>query len=233
MFMLKFWQRDRLQNVMIHEFLRRGGRTIAENEGAILVEDAPSGILCVSAANEEAGREVMAARKSYDLVILSQPLMSEHAERRYGLVCEHPCHQSVYTRGEPMPLSGKLDISVANEAELETIAATYRFADREELEAARRRGMIFTAHADGKFCGYIGEHGEGSMGMLEIFPPFRGRGYATELESFMINKKLEAGGTPYCHIIFGNSASYALQKKLGLETADEPVLWTHRRGTGH
>ena len=67
------------------------------------------------------------------------------------------------------------------------------------------------------------------MGMLHVFPEFRGRGYAYELESFMINKKLSEGSTPYCHIIYDNAASLSLQKKLGLEIAAQYIFWAHKK----
>ena len=43
----------------------------------------------------------------------------------------------------------------------------------------------------------IGEHLEGSMGLLEIFPQYRGRGYGTEME----------------------------RKKLGLTISEERMYW--------
>ena len=45
----------------------------------------------------------------------------------------------------------------------------------------------------------------------------------------MINRKLAQGCTPYCHIIYDNTASYNLQLKLGLQFAAEHIFWTHKR----
>ncbi len=226
--MHKFWEEDRLQNIIITEFLRRGGKILAEEPGAVLVEDGMSGVICLSATSEDDGRKALEARESYELLISSQPLMVEYLGERYGLKCEHPCFQGVYTKGTPLPLAGRLEISLANDEEAEKVLATYQFADPEEIMSVRERKMLFAAHADGQFCGYIGEHSEGSMGMLHIFPEFRGRGYAAELESFMINKKLGLGCVPYCHIIYDNAASLHLQKKLGLEIAKEQIFWMHK-----
>lgn len=229
MLMCKFWEKDLLQNIIVSQFLKRVGKILAEESRAILVKDEFSGVICLSAEDESDGKKVLEACDDYDLLLLSQPLMLNYAEQRYGLVCEHPCFQGVYTSNQPLPLEGKLDISVANDEELERIIATYQFADPEELKNTQQRKMVFAAHADGQFCGYIGEHSEGSMGMLEIFPQFRGHGYAVELESFLINKKLNMGYTPYCHIIYDNAASLHLQKKLGLEIAKEQIFWAHKK----
>ena len=212
--MRKFWEQDILQNIIVIEFLKRGADILAENKGAILLCDRLSGVICLSAIDEKSAADALEARSDYDLLLLCQSLMLRYVHKKYNLVCERPCFQGVYTKGNPLPLRGDLEIDVADDKELEKIIATYEFADPEELKKAQRRGQIFAAHADGQFCGYIREHEEGNMGMLHVFPEFRGRGYAYELESFMINKKLSEGSTPYCHIIYDNAASLSLQKKI-------------------
>ena len=227
--MRKLWEQNILQNIIVIEFIKRGADILAQNECAILVRDKSSGVICLSAIDEKSAAEALQACSDYDLLLLCQSLMLEYVGKKYGLVCEHPCFQGVYTKGNPLPLKGELEIDVADDKELEKIIATYEFADPEGLKKAQRRGQIFAAHADGQFCGYIGEHEEGSMGMLHVFPEFRGRGYAYELESFMINKKLSEGSTPYCHIIYNNAASLSLQKKLGLEIAAQYIFWAHKK----
>lgn len=75
------------------------------------------------------------------------------------------------------------------------------------------------------FVGYIGQHPEGSMGLLYIFPEYRRHGYAEELERFQINEIVSQGRTPYAHIIEDNEKSLALQKKLGAIFADDKIVW--------
>ena len=41
--------------------------------------------------------------------------------------------------------------------------------------------MFFGAFVDGQLAGFVGEHSEGSMGMLEIFPAYRRRGLGYSL----------------------------------------------------
>lgn len=220
-----FWKNNKLQNIMIIDYIRRGGKILAENKGAILVEDKESQVMCLSAINKDCGKEVLTVKSSYEYLVLSQPLMLEYVQDKYNLTYARACYQGVYTSLTPLPLTGSLNISLANDAEIEIIMQTYQFADIDELNAARNRNMLFAAHSNGQFCGYIGEHGEGSMGMLHIFPQFRGKGYAAELESFLINKKLSDGAAPYCHIIDDNIASLNLQRKIGLDIAPEKIYW--------
>ena len=46
-----------------------------------------------------------------------------------------------------------------------------------------RAGVMIGAFVDGRLAGFAGIHSEGSMGMLEVFEPFRrqGIGYALEI----------------------------------------------------
>ena len=213
---------------MIIDYIKRGGKILAENNGAILVEDNISHVVCLSAIDENCGKEVLTTLNAYRSLVLSQPLMLEYVREKYNLTYAHACYQGVYTSFKPLTLTDALDIRLANDKEIEIIMQTYQFADIKELNFARKRNMLFTAHADGKFCGYIGEHREGSMGMLHVFPQFRERGYATDIESFLINKKLLDGSIPYCHIIDDNVASLNLQRKLGLDIAPEKIYWVSK-----
>ena len=147
-----------------------------------------------------------------------------------------PCYQTVYRPESPLPLQGVLRFEPASEKYLPKIIETY---DRESPQALRklmRQGKIYCAFAAAPgdteekevFAGYIGQHPEGSMGLLYIFPEFRRRGYAQEAESFQINAILAEGRTPYAHIIEDNYKSYALQKKLGAVFAEDKVVWMSR-----
>ena len=79
--------------------------------------------------------------------------------------------------------------------------------------------------ADRVLAGFIGAHPEGSMGMLHIFPEYRRHHLGYALEAEQIRRFLEQGIIPFCHIVTSNTASLALQKKLGLTFSDEPVYW--------
>ena len=78
---------------------------------------------------------------------------------------------------------------------------------------------------DGKLAGFIGTHSEGSMGILEVFPEHRRKGYGMMLESYLIRWHLERGWTPFGHVIDGNEASVRLQQKAGMEKGDLPAIW--------
>jgi ribosomal protein S18 acetylase RimI-like enzyme len=222
----QFLTKDYLQNAMAFSFLKKPTvTTLAANEQAILLYDSYSDITLLCADSKEAGIDVLNTISKPRCLILNRPLLLNYVNEKWHFTSKHPCFQAVY-RGQEKPLLGALQISAPTDAEIEIMMQTYQFADREEMEKNRARGMLFAAHVSGAFVGYIGEHPEGSMGMLHILPPFRGMGFAYELESFLINQKLKKGHVVYCHIIDDNLASYHLQQKLGLEFAKEKIFWT-------
>ena len=67
------------------------------------------------------------------------------------------------------------------------------------------------------------------MGMLEVFPPYRGHGLGLALESFQINRYLSQGRVPFDQVIVGNEKSMSLQKKVGMELSKDTMSWLHRK----
>ena len=63
------------------------------------------------------------------------------------------------------------------------------------------------------------------MGLLEVLPQYRGKGYGTELEGAMIAHQLEKGLTPFGQIETDNRKSLGLQRKLGLTISEEKMYW--------
>ena len=155
------------------------------------------------------------------------------------------CYQVTYTPPAPLPLKGALRFEKAGEKQLPTIIDTYALESPDSLKklvAAKKINAAYAAETAGgeenkagengetreNFVGYIGQHPEGSMGLLLIFPEYRRHGYAEELESYQINEIIAEGRTPYAHIITDNFKSFSLQKKLGANVADELVIWMSR-----
>lgn len=194
-----------------------------------------------------AAKDEIAAEK----ILLACP--EEHENMRNGTVSCHgekiaaalraffgydritTCYQVVYAPEKPLPLKGVLRFEKANEKHLQTILDTYDRESPEVLKKLVARGRIYCAYAPAdhsdeaeNFIGYIGQHPEGSMGLLLIFPQYRRHGYAEELESFQINAILAEGRTPYAHIIEDNFKSFSLQQKLGAIVASEKVVWMSR-----
>ncbi|MDE6401608.1 MAG: GNAT family N-acetyltransferase [Clostridiales bacterium] len=95
----------------------------------------------------------------------------------------------------------------------------------EHMAKIMREKGIFGAIADGKLAGFIGMHGDGTMGMLEVFDGYKRCGIGAALERFLINYIMTFGRVPICDVYTDNPASLALQEKLGLTPATGHAFW--------
>lgn len=133
------------------------------------------------------------------------------------------CTQWVYEKDTP-PLPVTADIRPFPCAHIAEAEKAYHDESGYLRERAEQHAL-FGLFDGGALAGFAGFHSEGSMGMLEIFPAFRRRGYALQLEAFLIGTALAEGRIPYCHVIDGNEASLRLQRRMGLTCASLPAIW--------
>lgn len=221
---ITYLEGDILQNAPLLAALRRGtGEILAGGEDSALLREA-SGVYMLSATSREAAEEVLAALPACTTLVACQADLADIPARKYGLVSGGNCYQAVYT-GSPLPLDDVLTFRAPNEEELDVIDATYDLDDRAGLAKLRDRGMLFAGFAGEEFVGYVGRHREGSVGLLNVFPQYRRKGYGQRLETFILNRVVAAGERPYCQIFEGNEASLALQAKLGWQLAEKPICW--------
>jgi tRNA (guanine37-N1)-methyltransferase len=97
---------------------------------------------------------------------------------------------------------------------------------RERIASHELFGAFLTSeNGEDAFAGFIGKYEEGSIGMLTVFPEFRRNKIALALETFMLNRDIEQGMTPYGQIIETNTASLALLEKIGGYVSKTPVFW--------
>ena len=140
--------------------------------------------------------------------------------------CE--CWQAAYLRREKLPVCG--DIRQLDGKYFRAVLEGYSLFQDETYVASRlEAGVMYGIFVEDKLAGFIGEHGEGSMGMLEVFPAYRRRGLGLALESFQINRFLEEGRIPFDQVIVGNEKSLGLQKKLGMTITRDTVTWLRRK----
>ncbi|MCM1553744.1 MAG: GNAT family N-acetyltransferase [Butyrivibrio sp.] len=77
--------------------------------------------------------------------------------------------------------------------------------------------------------GFAGWHSTGAVGMLYVDEAHRRQGFESSLEAFAINRLLETGHMPYCHIPTGNEEARRLQEKLGLYLSKAPLWYLKAR----
>ena len=89
------------------------------------------------------------------------------------------------------------------------------------------RGMLGIGE-NGSLAGFIGTHPEGAMGLLHILPQYRRKHYAQALESALIRRLQAQERFIWCQVEEDNTASWSLQKRLGLVPA-ELYYWLFRK----
>ncbi len=138
----------------------------------------------------------------------------------------YSCHEKCYLYS----YAGKrfnLDYSAIKPLTLDSldIVASLYYDEREYAEDRIRSGKLWGLFADGELAGFSGYHSEGAMGMLEILPEYRRRGFGRILECFLIDKALDEGRIAYCNVYLSNEASVSLQSSLGLKRGEMLTSW--------
>ncbi len=210
--------------------LRRGSARILEDseEGLFLYD--PSCHLYLMTAPTALGMEWLQKHENrgYTLMVLYDDALIGFAAERYGLTVDEKCKQLVWTSELPPEGEQTLLLRIAEAADSRLCMDIYRNSSEEDILASIEQGNIFLGYDGETLVGMVGIHMDGSMGMLEVLPPFRRRGFGTQLEKAMIRRQLAAGQIPYGQVYLSNAASFALQESIGMECSRGTLTWLFR-----
>lgn len=205
----------------------RAETAYAEEDG-VLIRMRGGDMHWLTAKTPEAAERMLDLVETPDLFLIHQDFCKELVARRFGPCGEMHCWQGAYFGAKPLPvvLPEGMELRDLGMNALDMVMEKYTHADGDRAYIAGRLeyGMIGAYFGD-VCAGFIGVHGEGSMGLLEVFPEYRRRGVASALEGAMTNRMLKKGLIPYGHVVVGNEASRALQRKLGFTFAEKTVRW--------
>ena len=195
------------------------GEVLYSEEDGVMIRSGED-LYRISTESEETLRKLCKMIKNdrdYDIVTHQFRLISAIYEEK-GLFDILPCRQGVY-RGErlPEPKINGIEFRPLTLDQLAFVTENYD-SDERYIKSRIEDGML--GAFDGEKCvGFIGRHGDGSVGLLKVLPAYRRRGIGEALETRMVNRVLDEGRVPYDHVVIGNDASMSLQKKLGMEFA--------------
>ncbi len=211
--------------------------TLLHLEGGTLLYDGSEGSVVRAANNGTVLTDILhgddlcrilheLALEDFHLICLKSKEVQRLVLREFGFTGEQFCSQWVYTKPKP-PILPPCDIRPLTLAELPIAAAHYHPEDNnfEYLRGRISHGRMWGLYENGVLAGFVGTHTEGSMGILEVFPEYRRRGYGEMLEAYLIAWLMERGHIPYGQVVEGNTASLGLQAKLGLERCELPAIW--------
>ncbi len=219
-----------IDNLGIDRVLKRGTGIIVEKQSdALLVKDTVSGAYMLACDERETGRDILKRRRADEmkLLMVSDYSLGTEAFETFGFSKKIECYQVAYY-GKPPVFESPLTVRKADENDLPMLVKNYSLISPEEIaEVVKRRSMLL-GYIGGNLIGFIGEHLEGSMGLLYVFPEYRNKGYGTALQERMIADTIEKGYVPFGQVEKSNQKSLSLQKKLGMTVSENLIVWMWR-----
>lgn len=234
--------RQKLNHIDMIELINRGRAVLVWRRlDEILLKDKVSGIYFHANLNPDSRISsfdwTRFADSEPDLTLtIHQEYMADLLQEKYAYQMRMRCRQFAYTRKEKLSVrrlysengisEGLYEIRPLGMAYAPLVADIYKTVDDVSyVEERIKKGVILGCFLDGELYGFMGIHNEGSMGMLEILPGYRRKKAATALETYLVNHMLAQGMIPYGQAEEKNDPSLALQEKLGLCLAKNPVFW--------
>lgn len=209
-------------------FLRGQVQILYQNPEALLILDHASGMPMLAATHEQAALLALTAMPDKDLLLIDDAGMAPAIMQALAFSGRTDCINVVY-ENEPIIIDSPVQLRTLSVHEhAATISAHYDLHDPGEIQQMITEHRLLGGFVGQDWIGFIGWHEENSMGLLQIFEPYRRRGYAYALEALQINLILSRGEIPFGQVIVGNNASIALQRKLGFRIADRPMGWLYR-----
>ncbi len=207
--------------------LQRGtGEIIADEDDALLVRDHVSGAFLLACKDETTGIGILDRYAGSDckLLMVADHTLGQAAFERYGFSEKLECFQVAYY-GEKPAVNTALSVRTADERDIPMLIDNYHMISPEELTEVVGRKSILLGYSQGRPVGFIGEHLEGSMGLLYVFPEYRRKGFGTALQAHLIARTMENGFVPFGQVEKDNLNSLKLQKKLGMTCSDDLIVW--------
>ena len=229
---LKYLNEEMMANIAMIEAIHRDNAEILSAErGAVLLREKNSGAYMLYAKEFEPGEvllRLLLERENLRELSVTRADLCRRAEELLGLRLDFEYYHVAYLENKAPEPAGRLEIRTPPEELADVIADHYEYLDREQVIAHIRREHLFGGFIGDKLVGFIGEHPEGSIGILEVLPEYRRHGYAYDLESFMIDRHFNQGKIPFAQIFTDNEKSLSLQRKLGMTQAEQSCFWLSR-----
>ena len=213
---------------MLDALLTEETETIYSEDDGVMVKMGKWGPYAISAKTEEAMEKMakLISEKRYMAVVRPFKFLPKLFEIKGKPVEVMPCYQAAYKGKEPVPeyeVPG-IEIKPLTEENLSFVCKNYD-DDEDYIKSRIDYGMLGAFDENGNCAGFIGFHGEGSMGLLKVLPEYQRRGIGIALEAKNLNRRLSEGRIPFGHVVVGNEKSKGLQKKIGMEFSEKIVTW--------
>lgn len=231
-----------IENLNIDRVIKRGTAQIIEKtDDAILLKDTRSKALMLACDDVSKGMEILKQNiddtkrnigdtkqnngETKPLIMISNAELGRRVADKFGYENIMECYQMAFLSKEPPKADDVLEYKTATMEDFPLISREYGLVSKEELKELIEHGNIVMGYENSSPVGFIGEHMEGSVGLLQVLQEHRRKGYGTALEIEMIRRTLEKRYIPFGQVVVGNTASLELQKKLGLTKSEGTIFW--------
>lgn len=222
---IRYLSEDSLSHIDMLEPLRRGTADVvyAENDGVIIYER--NSQACMITMQELEKCKSLPGIESYHLFAVHQKNIAAWIQQKGGFSHCFEAYQAAYGKKEPFADHFDTIRPLTRSCTDQVFRGYGAMDDRKYIETLLDRKRLWGIFDGDALAGFIGEHLEGSMGLLEVFPEYRRKGYGYRLESYLINHFLQQNEVPFCQIKTDNDVSLALQRKLGMNLSKRTTTW--------
>lgn len=210
------------------EVIKRGtAEVLAQKEDGLLLYESVSKAYMMTAKSEETAKAFIPLLKKPELLAVHEEFYIEELQRRFGVKKQMTCYQAAYQKGVPLPMpKTRLKIRPLAMEHCDVVREAYSHSIGENYIAGRiQAGELYGGFHEGQLVGFGGYHEEGSIGMLEVLPKFKGNGFGAALVVYLVNETLAKGRIPFSQMTVDNHISIRLHQKLGFDITDSPLYW--------
>lgn len=218
----------KIENLGIEKVIHRGSAEIIEqDEDGIFVYDTISKVYMISCLDLQKGKTWVTTHedRNYGTIAITGKPLADYIAEKYLYENKLECYQVAYLSNEIPTIESGITSRTAELSDLTFICDNYSLLSEEEIIGIIEMGNLIIAGLEGKSVGFVGEHLEGSIGLLYVLPEYRRQGIASALENIIIKAMKENGYIPFGQVEVENDKSYNLQQKLGFTVGDEKVYW--------
>jgi tRNA (guanine37-N1)-methyltransferase len=229
---LAYLEQDRTLRIdMIEAIKRKSAKILYAEADAVLLTKMDRFCLLVSDTVEAGERALRTVPEGIHLFVAHNEASRDAVFRTFPFINHaSACWQAYYPGREPIPLPDVCEIKPFPMEQIPFLMSVYDpDGDPKRYEDRVGCGDVLAAYRDGELAGFIGFHGDGSGGMLEVLPKFRRLGIGSALEIALHNLALSRGWTPYGQIYTTNNASRKLQESLGMVVSDGALYWMYEK----
>lgn len=219
---LNYIKNDPVSFVHVNE-LNEGEYTIIyAGETGFIVSDNRFDFIYISFSNEQTRKEQLSKHRYRHYLAYEKETADFYGDTDKTI----RLNQYVYLNDKKFDIDDCYDIRVLDETYIDMLNKCYKALGPGEDNAERIKSKeVLGLFVDNKLAGFIGRHPEGCLGMLQIFEPYRKKGYATILEKAKINDLINRKQKVFSEVVENNFVSHHMHESLGYTKGAKTIYW--------